>query len=37
MSLDEIGMPTLRCERVPNHESYRHVRDNVVELYQLAA
>jgi uncharacterized protein (TIGR03083 family) len=37
MSLDEIGMPTLRCERVPNHESYRHVRENVVELLLAAA
>jgi uncharacterized protein (TIGR03083 family) len=32
MSLDEIGLPTLRGERVPNHECYRHVRDNVVAL-----
>jgi uncharacterized protein (TIGR03083 family) len=30
--LDEAGTPTLRGERVPNHESYAHVRRNVIEL-----
>jgi len=30
--LDEVGTPTLRAQRVPNHESYRQVRSNVLEL-----
>ncbi len=30
--LDEAGTPTLRGERVPNHECYAHVRRNVIEL-----
>jgi len=32
MSLQEIGRPTLRGRRAPNHESYRQVRENVIEL-----
>jgi uncharacterized protein (TIGR03083 family) len=32
MILEEIGRPTLRGRRVPNHESYRQVRENVIEL-----
>jgi len=36
MSLDEMGRPTLRGERVPNHECYRQVRQNVVELLSEA-
>lgn len=31
-TLNEVGTPTLRCDRVPNHESYRHVRRNVTGL-----
>ena len=30
--LDEVGTPTLRGDRIPNHESYRQVRRNVAEL-----
>ncbi|MFC4856981.1 maleylpyruvate isomerase family mycothiol-dependent enzyme [Actinophytocola glycyrrhizae] len=30
--LYEVGTPTLRGERVPNHESYRYVRGSVLEL-----
>ncbi len=30
--LDEVGAPTLRGDRVANHESYRQVRRNVAEL-----
>jgi uncharacterized protein (TIGR03083 family) len=36
MSLDEIGLPTLRGQRVPNHECYRHVRESVVALLSEA-
>jgi uncharacterized protein (TIGR03083 family) len=36
MTLDEIGSPTLRAERVPNHECYRQVRQNVVALLSEA-
>lgn len=31
-TLNEVGAPTLRGDRVPNHESYRHVRRSVAEL-----
>jgi len=31
-SLYEVGRPTLRGVRTPNHESYRQVRKNVLEL-----
>jgi hypothetical protein len=31
-TLNEVGAPTLRCDRVPNHECYRYIRRNVVEL-----
>ena len=30
--LDEVGAPTLRGDRIPNHECYRQVRRNVAEL-----
>ncbi|HWM07014.1 MAG TPA: maleylpyruvate isomerase family mycothiol-dependent enzyme [Actinophytocola sp.] len=31
-SLHEMGEPTLRLDRTPNHDSYRQVRENVTEL-----
>lgn len=31
-TLNEVGAPTLRAGRVPNHESYRYVRRTVTEL-----
>ena len=31
-NLGEAGTPTLRGDRPPNHECYRQVRDNVIEL-----
>jgi uncharacterized protein (TIGR03083 family) len=34
-TLNELGAPTLRGGRVPNHESYQQVRRNVTELLSL--
>jgi uncharacterized protein (TIGR03083 family) len=31
-TLNEAGARTLRCDRVPNHECYRHVRRTVTDL-----
>lgn len=31
-SLREVGLPTLRAARTPNHEAYRRIRRNVTEL-----
>lgn len=36
-NLDEAGTPTLRGERLPNHDCYRQVRHNVTELLTAAA
>ena len=35
-SLREIGRPTLRATRAPSHESYRQVRNNVLEVLTSA-
>lgn len=34
-SLYEAGRPTLRGARTPNHEAYRHLRKNVLELLSV--